>query len=134
MPLLREHLDDLRASGLTDLTITLMRVESVDPPERLKAKGVVSAYRLPYLQLKNCEPFYREKLIYTPGANGDRKYDQPIGGGCRLYVLEPVVDMLQDYTKPIYFVEGEKKAAAGYQSDLGCVVGVGGIWNFLDKA
>src|SRR5262245_3313384 len=63
-----------------------------------------------------------------------RKHDQPTNGGSRLYVLEPVVDLLADYTKPIYFVEGEKKAAAGYQAGLGCVVGVGGIWNFLDKS
>src|SRR5262245_28792282 len=63
-----------------------------------------------------------------------RKHDQPTNGGSRLYVLEPVVDLLADYTKPIYFVEGEKKAAAGYQAGLGCVVGVGGIWNFLNKS
>src|SRR5262245_47087396 len=62
-----------------------------------------------------------------------RKHDQPTNGGSRLYVLEPVVDLLQDFTKPAYFVEGEKKAAAGYQHGLRCVVGVGGIWNFLDK-
>jgi hypothetical protein len=49
-------------------------------------------------------------------------------------VLEPVVDLLQDFTKPVYFVEGEKKSAIGYQAGLGCVVGVGGVWNFLDKA
>jgi hypothetical protein len=63
----------------------------------------------------------------------ERKYDQPVGTGCRLYVLEPVVDLLPDYTKPIFIVEGEKKSAAGYQAGLGCVVGVGGIWNFLNK-
>lgn len=49
-------------------------------------------------------------------------------------MLEPVVDLLQDFTKPVYFVEGEKKSAIGYQAGLGCVVGVGGVWNFLDKA
>jgi Domain of unknown function (DUF3854) len=131
--LLPEHLDDLRASGLTDATIASMRCESVNPSDYLKSQGVESAYRIPYLQLKDCPPFYRDKLKYAPGVKGDRKYDQPKGGGCRLYVLEPVVDLLQDFTKPIYFVEGEKKAAAGYQAGLGCVVGVGGIWNFLDK-
>jgi len=129
--LLPEHLADPRASGLTDATIELMRLESVEPSDGLKAKGVVSAYRIPYLQLKNCPPFYRDKIF--PSLDG-RKYDQPKGAGCRLYVLEPVVDLLQDFTKPIYFVEGEKKSAAGYQAGLGCVCGVGGIWNFLDKS
>jgi putative DNA primase/helicase len=130
LSLLPEHLADLRASGLADATIELMHVESVDPSDWLKSQGVQSAYRIPYLQLKDCPPFYRDK-IFPP--LGGRKYDQSKGGGCRLYVLEPVVDLLQDFTKPIYFVEGEKKAAAGYQAGLGCVVGVGGIWNFLDK-
>src|SRR5215831_14849296 len=105
--LLPEHLADVRASGLTDLTIEVMRLESVEPSDGLKAKGVVSAYRIPYLQLKDCEPFCRDKL-FPPIAdeNGrQRKYDQPAGAGCRLYVLEHVVDLLADYTKPIYFVE-----------------------------
>src|SRR5262245_27660130 len=128
--LLPEHLADLRASGLTDSTIQLMRVESVEPSDWLKSQGVQSAYRIPYLQLKDCEPFYRDKIF--PSLDG-RKYDQPKGAGCRLFVLEPVVDLLRDFTKPIYFVEGEKKSAVGYQHGLGCVVGVGGIWNFLDK-
>jgi hypothetical protein len=128
--LLPEHLADLRQSGLTDATIELMRLESVDPSDWLKSQGVQSAYRIPYLQLKDCPPFYRDKLF--PPLDG-RKYDQPKGGGCRLYVLEPVVDLLQDFQKPIYFVEGEKKSAVGYQAGLGCVVGVGGVWNFLDK-
>jgi hypothetical protein len=129
--LLKEHLDDLRKSGLIDPTIELMRIASVDPTDFLKSKGVQSAYRIPYLELKDCPPFYRDRIF--PSLDG-RKYDQPKGGGCRLYVLEPVVDLLQDFTKPIYFVEGEKKAAIGYQAGLGCVVGVGGVWNFLDKS
>jgi hypothetical protein len=128
--ILPEHLADLRQSGLKDATIELMRIESVDPSDFLKSKGVQSAYRIPYLELKDCPPFYRDKIF--PPLDG-RKYDQPKGGGCRLYVLEPVVDLLRDFTKPIYFVEGEKKAAVGYQAGLGCVVGVGGVWNFLDK-
>jgi hypothetical protein len=130
------HLDDLRKSGLTDATIELMRVESIEPSNRLKAIGVQTAYRIPYLQLKNCPDFYRDKL-FPPIVDNDgraRKYDQPLGRGCRLYVLERCVDLLQDFTKPIFFVEGEKKSAAGYQAGLGCVVGVGGIWNFLDKS
>jgi len=129
------HYEDLQKSGLNDQIIELMRVESVDPPERLQKLGVQSTYRMPYLQLKNCPGFYRDKLFpsitYEDGKT--QKYDQPAGGGCRLYVLEPVVDLLQDFTKPVYFVEGEKKSASGFQAGLGCVVGVGGIWNFLQK-
>src|SRR5262245_54152830 len=104
------HLQDLRNSGLNDDTIALMRVESVEPSDRLKAKGVISAYRMPYLQLKDCSDFYRDRL--TPAIIDDKgrqqKYDQPPGVGCRLYVLEPVVDLLQDYRKPLFVVEGEK--------------------------
>jgi hypothetical protein len=68
----REHLEDLYASGLTDQTIELMRVKSVDPPEWLKSKGVVSAYRLPYIELNDCPPFYRDKL-FPPVKESDGK-------------------------------------------------------------
>src|SRR5262245_3704412 len=110
--LLPEHLADVRASGLTDATIELMRCESVDPSDYLKSKGVESAYRIPYLELKNCPSFYRDKIFppITDDKGRQRKYSQLPGTGCRLYVLEPVVDLLDDYTKPIYFVEGEKKS------------------------
>jgi hypothetical protein len=135
MALLPEHLEDLRASGLADATIALMRVESVEPADYLKAKNVKSAYRIPYLELKNCPPFYRDRL-FPPivDENGKtQKYDQPYNGGCRLYVLEPVVDLLSDFRERLFIAEGEKKAAAGWQAGLRCIVGTGGIWNFLDK-
>jgi hypothetical protein len=135
MKLLSEHREDLGViSGLNDKTIELMRVESVDPSDRLKSLGVQSAYRIPYLELKDCPPFHRDKL-FPPLKDADgktRKYDQP-ANSCRLYVMEPVVDLLQDFTKPLFIAEGEKKAAAGYQAGLGCVVGIGGVWNFLLK-
>jgi hypothetical protein len=135
MPLL-EHTADLRNSGLTDQTISLMRCESVEVSASLIARGVRSAYRIPYLELKDCPYFYRDRLFppIVDAKGHTQKYDQPKGTGCRLYVLEPVVDMLSDWTKPLFMVEGEKKAAAGYQAGLGCVVGVGGSWNFLDKS
>jgi hypothetical protein len=137
MPLLPEHIADLRASGLRDQSIALMRIESVEPSDCLKSKGVTSAYKIPYLTLGNCPPDFSRERIFPPfvDENGrTRKYSQPKGTGCRLYVLELVVDLLGDYTKPIYYVEGEKKAAKGWQEGLGCVVGLGGIWNFLDRS
>ena len=134
--LLPEHIADLRRSGLNESTIATMGVEDVEPSDWLKSKGVTSAYRIPYLRLKHCPDFHRDR-IFPPfvDENGrTRKYSQPKGTGCHLYILEPVVDMLGDYTKPIYYVEGEKKAAKAWQEGLGCVVGLGGIWNFLDKS
>jgi putative DNA primase/helicase len=133
--LLPEHQADLCASGLTDATISIMGVVSVDPADYLKAKGVESAYRIPYLELKDCPSFHRDR-VFPPivDENGKRqKYDQPRGTGCRLFVMEPVVDLLQDFREPLFIAEGEKKCAAGWQAGLRCIVGVGGIWNFLDK-
>src|SRR5262245_31582983 len=129
-----EHVQDLRASGLTDSTIALMHVESVDPSAWLKSKGVETAYRLPYTQLNGCGPFWRDKL-FPPATQSDGKqqrYHQPTDSGCRLYVLESTVESLRDRAQPLFVVEGEKKAASGVQNGL-LAVGIGGIWNYKIK-
>src|SRR5690242_21923941 len=98
--LLEHHLADLHASGLKDETISLMGVKDVEPADWLKSKGVTSAYRIPYLRLKNCPDFYRDRIFppFIDDNGRTRKYSQPKGTGCHLYVLDPVVDMLGDYT------------------------------------
>ena len=135
--LLREHLDDLYKSGLTDDTIPKMNVSSVGPDEldsRFKMAGVQSAIRFEYLRLNGQSPFYRLKFIppLTKDNGHVQKYWQPGETGCRLYVPDLVVDIFRDKDKPLLVTEGEKKAWAGVQAGFPTVA-IGGIYNFNDK-
>ena len=128
-----DMLADLRRSGLTDDTITLMACNGIRPKE-LPLNGAVSAYQLPYFNLDgsvNC--FSRLKFVpEVLNANGKKiKYWQEKGSAPHLY-LPPRVDwrrMAQDTAVPLIVTEGEKKAAAGCQAGLR-VLGIGGAWNW----
>ena len=136
--LLEEHIADLRRSGLTDDTISQMAISSIGPDEldsRFKMGGVQSALRFDYLQLNGFSPFHRLRF-YPPISkpNGKvQRYWQPADTGCRLYVPEACVDTYRDKSSSLLICEGEKKTWAAVQAGLPAV-GIGGIFNFNDKA
>ena len=126
-----EQLADLRRSGLTDETITLMECEGIRPKE-LPLKGALSAYKLPYFNLDgsvNC--FSRTKFVpEVLGASGRKiKYWQEKGSVPHVY-LPPRIKW-QTIAKDVLILltigEGEKKAAAGAQKGL-IVLGIAGVW------
>lgn len=122
----RDHLADLRASGLTDETIRGAGVYSIAP--RLiqcffnARKGVPSeietALCFPYPPLNE---FARIKLF--PSLD-KMKYSQPPKTSARLYIPFPISPGL------VYVVEGEKKTLAACQIGLNAV-GIGGVWSWL---
>jgi hypothetical protein len=128
------HLADLRKSGLSDDTIALMRVRSLDATELTAAlgyapDGVQSALALPYLGLD----FVRYRL-FPPGRSADGhaiRYLQASGSAVHLYILPAVRAVLTDVSVPICWTEGEKKAAKATQDGFPCV-GLGGLWNWLE--
>jgi putative DNA primase/helicase len=123
----RDHLADLRASGLTDDTIRAAGVYSIRPCDiahffgrRGVPEEVSSALCFPY----QGGDFARIKLF---AALGKMKYSQPPGTGARLYMPFAVDD------RPFYVCEGEKKTLSAWQHGFNAV-GIGGIWNWLSKA
>lgn len=128
-----DHLEDLRRSGLTDDTITVMQCEAV-PPNEVPIKAAQSAYRLPYFDLAgtpNC--FTRLRLVpAVMDTQGHKmKYWQPKDSVPHLY-LPPLLDwrpVAKDSATPFTVTEGEKKAAAACQHGL-VTVGIGGVWNW----
>ena len=126
-----DHLTDLRRSGLTDETIQAAGVYTI-PPDEIGKKlgggddGITSLLAFPY---PDCNDFERYRCFYEEGKIGP-KYRQAKGTPNRLYLL-PTVDLQGNST--LLVVEGEKKALAlvqaGYQ-----VVGLGGVWNWCEKA
>jgi putative DNA primase/helicase len=126
-----EHLADLKKSGLKDETIRAAGVYTVPPDEVGKklgglANGVVSALAFPYPE---CGGFERFKAFRDEGKTGP-KYLQKAGTPNHLY-LPPKIDLTEE--SPLLVVEGEKKALALWQAGYQ-VVGIGGIWNWCEKA
>src|SRR5437879_58247 len=135
-------LADLKRSGLTEEDAKRLQVEylpqHVVEPTKGCLGGRVRAYRLPYFDPsgKRIE-FSRYRLLdpYTlKGSKKPAKYLQDSGTGSHFY-LPPLVDwgrIAKDANTPLFITEGEKKAAAVCKIELPCI-GLGGVWNFLEK-
>jgi hypothetical protein len=128
------HLADLERSGLTDETIQTVRVYTVPPDEIGQGKnrkglpeGVASALAFPY---PGSDGFERFKVWWHEGKKQDApKYLQKTGTPNHLY-FPPGIDLAGDSS--LIVTEGEKKVLALWQAGFQ-VVGVGGVWNFLEK-
>src|SRR4030095_11212949 len=127
MDLIADHLEDLQQrSGLSIETIQMMGVRSVPSP----LPGAESAIEFPYFNV----PDYRRWKLFPPieTAKGTLKYYQLPGSTNHLYILPPIAERLYD-TMPLLLAEGEKKAAKlvelGYKA-----IGIGGLWNWKEKA
>jgi hypothetical protein len=121
----RDHLADLRASGLTDDTIRAAGVYSIRPRDIAlffsARKGVPSS-----IETALCFPyqggeFARIKLF---PALGKMKYAQPPKTSARLYIPFTIGD------GPVFICEGEKKTLAAHQAGMNAA-GIGGLWNWL---
>lgn len=130
-----DHLADLKKSGLTDETISMMGVYTVRPADISKALGwnpkdVTSALALPY---PGIDGFSRYKIFPSiKDKEGNTiKYLQKKNTGAHLYILPPVDEVLRDPSIPIVIAEGEKKTAALIQCGT-MTIGVGGIWSWLN--
>lgn len=126
------HLEDLRKSGLTDETIIEAGIESVAPGDinrelGYSPSGLMSTYRIPYPQT---DGFCRYRAFYDGNTlEGKPKYLQVKGTGNRLYIPKKARVILNEFSIPLYFTEGEKKTAKACQEGLPCI-GLSGLWNW----
>jgi hypothetical protein len=142
--LLPQHLADLRASGLSDETITACRFRSViDPAEAARLLGwkgpakdlgacLVIPFLAPdgavngYVRLKPDRP-RRDRKVGKP-----IKYESPAGKPNHAYLPPGVADALTDPSAAVFVTEGEKKAACATQHGFPCV-GLVGVWGWQKK-
>jgi hypothetical protein len=149
----KETIEDLQRSGITRKSAERMGVQDVSseallclyasacktigqpPPRTLNG---VSAYELPYLDLAGQHTGYsRYKIFGEYIPSGDKrsvKYLQLPGTKPRFY-FPPFCNwqrIAQDTAIPIYFVEGEKKAAALSLHGLP-TIGAGGVWSWRSR-
>ena len=153
--LLPQHLDDLRASGLTDETIRACRFRSDTDPHVIKALLGHHLSTKTAAKLGACLvlPYYGpggEPLTYL-GRDGEArtfvrvkpdkpredmrndrrkvKYESPAGAPSRAYIPPTTRAALSDPSSPLLITEGEKKAACADQHGFACV-GLGGVWSW----
>ncbi len=131
------HAEYLTARGLTLETIQANGLHSARPGDlsRLAGRPVpdgTSGLTIPY---RGSNKFCRVRLFPPiPQADGKaQKFGQPARSGVHLYIPAGVQEVLDDSTRIFYVVEGEVKALALTQAGYPCV-GLGGIWNFREKA
>jgi hypothetical protein len=116
----REHLRDLRRSGLHDRTIRLHEIRSLDADDtrallRFQMPGVRSAMLIPFPNpAGGFMSHVRVKVFPTLTDRRGHliKYLQPSRSGVRLYFPLLGMDEAIDGEAPLWFVEGEKKTLA----------------------
>lgn len=147
--LLPDHLEQLRASGLTDETIALANVytewRSKVIAELLNRRtfprhhgaGLVFPLYLPGAT----DPYAYRVKPNTPRVNRHGKpvrYEQADERTAGVLVYFPPRARAgdgawyRDVTRPLFWTEGEKKSLALDQLELACV-GLTGVWNWLDS-
>ena len=125
-------LGDLRRGGLDQRDAKALRVRPLSLKETVALARVYSeSYAIPYFTLDGTPIPGVERLRFVgkPIAGG-RRYFQTFEG-CRLYFppLFAWPRIARDPAKPIYFTEGEKKAARACKEGFP-TVGLGGVENW----
>ena len=141
-----EHREHLRTSGLTDAQMERMKVFSESSAGELKKITGRSAWRygaaivFPSLEPGRADPlFYRVRPDRPPivrdkkGKERKQKYIQPAGVGFVPYFTPRAMEegWYQDASRPLFWTEGEKKAALLDQLGFAAIGGAG-VWNFHD--
>lgn len=132
-----EHRADLEKSGVSVRTALSHGLYSVTrsglgellgyPPD----PQIKSALIFPY-----ADGFFRAKVFPSyKNKKGDTvKYLQPKGSSSRFYVPSSVSHRnLKDITRLLIFAEGEKKVLAAVEMGITDVLGVGGLWSWLEN-
>jgi hypothetical protein len=151
LPVKREvsekHLANLRASGLTDETITLAELYTESHhtlladlvQRRAWARQWGAALVIPFYLPGGSQPIgYRVRPSNPRVENRGKKqravkYDQAEAHGVLVYFTPRAraAGWYGDTGQPVYFCEGEKKALVFDQLGL-CCVGLTGVWNWGD--
>ncbi|NIR31707.1 MAG: DUF927 domain-containing protein [Gammaproteobacteria bacterium] len=147
--LLKDHREHLQqTSGLTDETIKLVGIYTeIEPrelaqllnwkswPRSVMGSGMVFPYRVPgaaeasFCRVRPSKP----KTVERSGKKIVRKYEQPRNVSAMPFFPPRSVSSgaLQDVQQPLYFTEGEKKAALLDQLGY-ATVGFPGVFNYHD--
>lgn len=134
-------LAQLKASGLDEVDMKRLKMRTLTAAETVKESSnslSVATLAIPYFEADGrSAKFTRYRLLEEPqgfskGRAGKQiKYWQPKDSPVRAY-LPPLVEWLKIITNhevPVWFTEGEKKAACACKHGVACI-GLGGVWSW----
>jgi hypothetical protein len=113
----KEQIQDVRNSGITDSMVRASRLETVIPGDISKLMGwnhpdINHCYKIPNLDAQGKEYCFQLK-VFPPvkGNNGSTlKYVTPKGMPAKPYIAPGTWDVCERTNKPLWIVEGVKKA------------------------
>lgn len=141
MNLTEKHLQDLRSSGLSDETIRLNELRSIDREEATRKLGFdpgCGGLEFPYRNANSPGGSYariKPDKPFKDASGRPAKYLSAKDSGNRLYIPACYSEKHLIHSKdPIIITEGEKKTLKGAQELPGFVVlGLPGVWCFRNK-
>jgi hypothetical protein len=131
----QRHLDDLRASGLSDETIIADGYSSASAEEVANVLDwdAGPGMEIEYPTVNGVTPYARIKPDNPVIINGRHaKYLTPKGAGNRLFIPLKVREVFDDPGVDLFITEGEKKASKATQDGYPCI-GLSGVWNFRES-
>jgi hypothetical protein len=154
-PLAPNHLDELRASGLSDETVSAAGLATVTDPKLISgmlghvspaaARKLGACLVFPFRDpdgnpMTRAHPEGGERAYVRLKPSHPRadkkgkpiKYESPAGTPNRLYIPPGARGALDDPAVPLLVTEGEKKALAATQHGFPCV-GLVGVYGFQKK-
>jgi hypothetical protein len=145
LPLLPNHLADLRKSGLSDAQIAACGFYSEGDPERVQkllnwkrpAESIGPCLVIPYHAPDGAPTGFARLKPDKPRADKKKggksiKYEQPVRASNRAYVPPGTRAALTDPAVPLLITEGEKKGAAADQHGFACLA-LSGVWSWQSK-
>jgi DNA polymerase I-like protein with 3'-5' exonuclease and polymerase domains len=144
LPLLPQHLADLRRSGLTDETIKRCRFRTVTEEKLIRRllgwnaadAGIGACLAIPFPTAEGKLNGFARLKPDTPRASpkdgSPVRYESPRGKGNRAYFPPGTLAVLSDPTKTLLITEGEKKAARSDQDGFP-TIGLVGVYGWQKK-
>jgi hypothetical protein len=140
VPLLSQHLEDLRGSGLSDAQIRTCGFNSVTDPARVaellgwhnQAPALGPCLVIPYPGADGYARVKADRPRKDKKSGKTVKYESPLGRPNRVYVPPGTRDVLNDISAPLIITEGEKKAAKADQEGFRCI-GLVGVYGWQRK-
>lgn len=130
-------LDDLKRSGLTRDDAKHLGLKVLSSKQAHELVNIrAQAYQIPYYTISGKQNgFWRVRFLEeVVKKNKVVRYSQPANAAPQLYhpPLIPWTEIKAATHLPIWFTEGEKKAAKACKTGLPCI-GLGGVWNWRSK-
>lgn len=132
MTIVKKHLGELEASGISRQTAENAGIRSIDSTLSYLDFELGSAWACPFFGLNGEPPVYQLKPD-TPRTDREGKivkYEWPANIPLRLYIPPFMKEKILDPKVPLLITEGTKKSLKACQDGFACIA-LSGVWGWL---